>query len=125
MADDEKSMRCIECGGDLIKNDAGVLECEGCGWEMDEPDKPIGFIHYGQAGMEGFSVLTIRELAEWMGEEEREDTDHYLGLFVEQYHLGTGAIEVYATESTLKDLKEAVAFVEAELARKKKIAGGN
>jgi len=113
MSKDSKPMRCIHCGSEDTTVNGNLLECPECG-EYDLT-KEWGFFHYGQGGFEGFSHYTLRELSEMMCEEG--DLESWHGIFVEPFHLGTGAIEVRPDKADLKRLREAVKWMRGVLSK--------
>jgi len=107
----DKEMRCIHCGSKELEITEGILSCE-CGEEYTLADE-LGFLNYGQGGFETFSSLTLQELSEMMAQDETADS--WRSLMSEPYHLGTGALEFRANADTLKELKEAVEWIQLRL----------
>ena len=121
---DNPIMHCILCNSEEISVDEdGILACDECG--EDYPlDAQLGFFHYGQAGFEYFSHYSHRELSIMMAEETKArdpeaGPESWRELFVEQFHMGTGAIEVLPNEHDLLKLEEAVEWMKGEIERKK------
>lgn len=109
-------MHCIFCNSEDIEIEDGILSCE-CG-EDYRLDDELGFIHYGQGGMESFSFHSYRELSISMAEHgDKYESWHY--LFEEQFHLGTGAVEIYPCGSELEGLIEAIAWMKGEIQKRK------